>query len=113
VGCNNGEFLFEAASRAHGISSVRFWEGNAVRKRKRSKRERRQERKSAEPFSEGSGGLHGSFLAPGSPPPGMDEELTAAFQRNIRNSPIWNLMVQEFGEEKAEELLKEFKAEIR
>ena len=57
-------------------------------------------------------GLHS--LIPGLPP--SEEklaEMTAAYQENIRNSEIFTLMVKQFGKEKAEEMLKDFKVEIK
>jgi hypothetical protein len=57
-------------------------------------------------------GLHA--ITPGHPP--SEEklaEMTAVYQKNIRNSEIFTLMVKQFGKEKAEEMLKEFKVEIR
>lgn len=36
------------------------------------------------------------------------KKMTKEYQKNIRNSPIWDEMVQQNGKEKAEELLKEF-----
>jgi len=59
-----------------------------------------------------SEGLHS--LMPGQPP--SEEklaEITAAYQKNIRNSEIFTLMVKQYGKEKAEEMLKEFKVELR
>lgn len=41
------------------------------------------------------------------------EVLTRNFQREIRNSELWPQMVAEFGEAKAEELLKQCKGELR
>jgi len=35
------------------------------------------------------------------------------FQKELRNSEIWDQMVAEFGEEKAEQILKECKAEVK
>jgi hypothetical protein len=35
------------------------------------------------------------------------------YQNQVRSSPLWDEMVNEFGKEKAEELLKEFKAEAQ
>ena len=43
----------------------------------------------------------------------FSDRLSDAFQRNIRDSELWNQMVAEFGEEKALELLKGCKAEIK
>jgi hypothetical protein len=57
-------------------------------------------------------GIH--YLVPGSPPtPEKLEEMTKQYQENIRNSPLWGMMVKQFGREKAEELLKECRAELR
>jgi hypothetical protein len=39
--------------------------------------------------------------------------FTKNFQKQIRNSEIWDQMVAEFGEEKAERILKECKAEVK
>jgi hypothetical protein len=41
------------------------------------------------------------------------EVLTRNFQKEIRNSEMWPQMVAEFGEEKAEALLKQCKGELR
>ncbi len=41
------------------------------------------------------------------------EVLTRNFQKEIRNSEFWPMMVAEFGEEKAEQLLRECKGELR
>jgi len=41
------------------------------------------------------------------------EVLTRNFQKEIRNSEFWPKMVAEFGEEKAEQLLRECKGELR
>lgn len=43
----------------------------------------------------------------------MLEEMTKQYQENIRNSPLWDIMVKQFGAEKAEALLKECRAELR
>jgi hypothetical protein len=39
--------------------------------------------------------------------------MAREYQKQIRNSPLWDEMVQKYGKEKAEKLLKEFKAEVR
>jgi hypothetical protein len=41
------------------------------------------------------------------------EVLTRNFQKEIGNSAIWPRMVAEFGEAKAEELLKQCKGELK
>ena len=43
----------------------------------------------------------------------VTNRLTANFQRELRNSELWGEMVAEFGEKRAEELLRECKAELR
>jgi len=60
---------------------------------------------------EDENGIH--FLMQGPEPSSeMMEELTKKYQENIRNSPLWEIMVSEFGPEKAEEVLKKFQAKI-
>ena len=41
------------------------------------------------------------------------ERMTKEYQRNIRNSPLWYDMVSQFGLEKANEMLLEFRVERR
>ena len=43
----------------------------------------------------------------------LSARLTANFQREVRQSALWDQMVAEFGEERAEELLRECKAEVK
>jgi len=43
----------------------------------------------------------------------FSERLTVNFQKQVRNSKIWDQMVAQFGEERAEELLREMKAEFK
>ena len=43
----------------------------------------------------------------------ISDVFTKNFQKQIRNSEIWDQMVSEFGEEKAERILKECKAEVK
>ena len=64
----------------------------------------------AEPTSDAD--AFATLTVPGVPPPGLADEMTARFQKDIRNSPLWDQMVDEFGAEKAEELLLQFKARI-
>lgn len=56
-------------------------------------------------------GFH--LVAPGEPPLGFKEKLTENFQKQIQSSPLWPQMVAKFGEEKALELLKQCKADIK
>jgi hypothetical protein len=43
----------------------------------------------------------------------ISDLFTKNFQKELRNSEIWDQMVAEFGEEKAERILKECKAEVK
>lgn len=49
----------------------------------------------------------------GKPTSSEIKQMTKDYQNQIRNSPLWDEMINEFGQEKAEELLKEFKAEVK
>lgn len=56
-------------------------------------------------------GVH--FAAPGTPPsPEQLEQLTKAYQKQIRHSPLWNELVQTYGKKHAEELLKQCHAKL-
>jgi hypothetical protein len=44
---------------------------------------------------------------------GFSDRLTANFQKEIRNSELWDQIVAEFGEKRAEELLRQCKAELK
>ncbi|MGB7568264.1 MAG: hypothetical protein WBM07_10410 [Chitinivibrionales bacterium] len=41
------------------------------------------------------------------------EALTLKYQENIRKSEIWSQIVKQYGKDEAENLLKEFRVEIR
>jgi hypothetical protein len=57
-------------------------------------------------------GVHA--LVPGTrPSKSLLAEMTRRFQDKIHHSPVWDQMVQEFGEEKAEQLLRQCKAETQ
>ena len=43
----------------------------------------------------------------------FSDRLTRNFQQELRKSELWDKMVAEFGEERAEELLKECKADMK
>jgi hypothetical protein len=43
----------------------------------------------------------------------LADEITLNFQKELRKTAIWDEMVAEFGEQRAEELLKECKAEVK
>lgn len=53
-------------------------------------------------------------LMPGEPPSASElAALSAAYQQRVRESPLWDAMVKELGEQKAAEVLKEFKAKLQ
>jgi len=57
-------------------------------------------------------GLH--CITPDSPSsPEQLEKMNKEYQKQIQNSPLWNEMVKQFGENKAEELLKEFQVKLK
>ena len=62
-----------------------------------------------------SDGLHA--LVPGvpgvAPSPEALQEASRLYQKSIRNSPLWDEMVKQFGEKEAERLLLEFRVEVR
>jgi hypothetical protein len=59
----------------------------------------------------GEDGMH--IAAPGRPPsPGQLKRMTKEYQKQVRNSPIWHRMVKQFGQQKAEEMLKEFQVKL-
>jgi hypothetical protein len=86
-------------------------------RKSRLKRERRKTRDMRSPAPIGSTwidqeGLH-AVLPGAAPSSEMMEEMTKQYQKSIRQSPIWDELVRRFGRKKAEELLKECKAELR
>ena len=82
-------------------------------KKSRKRKAKRKARPSAAgpiPWLE-TDGLHA--LIPGLPPsPKMLDEMTELYQQNIRNSPLWEEMVKQFGEEEAERILREFRVKL-
>lgn len=87
-------------------------------KKSRKKRERREAKQndtsiySGHPMSwQDEEGLH--FVSPGSAPsPEQVAAMTKEYQNQIRNSPLWHEMVNQFGLKKAEELLKQCQVKI-
>lgn len=43
----------------------------------------------------------------------ISNRLTENFQRELRKSELWDQVVAEFGEKRAEEMLRECKAEVK
>lgn len=86
---------------------------------KKSKRKKRKSNpKAINPFpdtvmwQDDYGQVHS--LMPGPKPSRQKlEEMTNVYQENIRKSPLWNMMVKQFGPEKSEELLKECRVELK
>jgi hypothetical protein len=80
-----------------------------VRNKKKRKKLKKDKRMSTWIESDG---VHS--IMPGKPPsPEMMDKISKKFQENIRKSPLWDEMVKKYGRKKAEELLKEFRAELR
>ena len=105
----------------------RFWrEGIGIGRRSRLKRQRRRQaaaQQSATPLDEAlptraeaiawtdQDGLH--TLVPGdAPTPEQLDEMCRIYQQKIRQSPLWQQMLDEFGPAEAERLLKQFRAEL-
>ena len=82
------------------------------KKKKNLKRKKSQIQSSLPSFSwMEKDGFH--FAMPGvSPSPEQLEKMTDEYQKQIRNSPMWDDMVREFGKEKAEKLLKQCRAKL-
>ena len=59
-----------------------------------------------------SDGYH-AFIAGERPSQSELDKMTAEYRANIRKSPLWQEMIKQYGEKKAEELLQEFNVELR
>ncbi len=57
-------------------------------------------------------GMH-AILPGDAPTPEEMEALTRKYQEGIRQSPLWDKMLKEYGPEEAERLLLQCKAEVR
>ena len=57
-------------------------------------------------------GYH-AFIAGERPSQAELDKMTAEYRANIRKSPLWKEILRQYGEEKAEEILKECKVELR
>ena len=106
-----GRAALEMVTRGRGRGAAFFAMG-------RRKPKRRNRRKSRGPGAVPGGpwldeeGLH--VLQPGDASQAAPlAALTRAYQAHIRNSPLWDEMVREFGVERAEQLLQEFRVEQR
>lgn len=57
-------------------------------------------------------GVHAIF--PGQPPDAQTlERMTEIFQRKIRESPLFDELVKQFGQSRAEEILRECQAKLQ
>ncbi len=57
-------------------------------------------------------GLH-ALVPAVAPAEVIEDEMTRNFQEKLRKSPLWDEMVKQYGLEKAEELLKQCRAEVK
>ena len=86
-------------------------------RKSRQKRERRQTESMGSTAPIGSTwldqeGMHA--VLPGSAPsPAMLEQMTEQYQQAIRQSPMWDEMVRQFGEKRAKELLEQCTAKLK
>ena len=80
-------------------------------KKKRHRRQTRQADVSSPPLSPDHEGLHALL---GGRPPSQEllDQMTKVYQQNIRNSPLWDMMVQEVGAEEAERMLQKFQVKL-
>jgi len=88
-----------------------------AKKKKKKRKKRKSNQQAATPIHTAAPmwmdeeGVHALF--PGQqPPPEFLDLLTENFQKELRNSPMWDQMVQQFGEEEAEKLLKQCRAKF-
>jgi len=55
-------------------------------------------------------GFH--MLLPGVPTPEFLEELSRNFQEQLRCSPLWTGLIQQYGRERAEQILQQCRAQL-
>ena len=80
-------------------------------KTKRHRRETRQPDVSSPALRPDHEGVHA--LLPGRPPSQeLLDQMSKVYQQNIRKSPLWDVMVQEFGAEEAERMLQQFQVKL-
>jgi len=91
--------------------------GKKKRQRSKRRKQRKRNRVTATLLPDSGltwmdeGGVHA--LLPGEqPPPKFLELLTESFQKELRNSPMWDQMVEQFGEQEAEKLIKQCQAKF-
>ena len=83
-------------------------------KKSRLKRERRDLRaQNILPVWDDEVGIHTVVpVLPGVSTSEMQKKMTIEYQKTIKESPVWSKIVEEFGKEKAEALLKQCEAKI-
>ena len=95
----------------------RWTEARSAETEKMGKRKRRRKKKSKQEEKEGiswmaEDGMHA--LMPGEEPSAEKlAEMTKEYQKEIRKSALWKEMVETLGREKAEEVLRGFRVELR
>jgi len=83
-----------------------------AKKNKKQKYKKPQTKSSLPSFSwTEHDGIHFAMLGETASPEQL-ERITKEYQKQIRNSPLWDDMVRKFGKEKAEELLKQCRAKL-
>ncbi len=88
-----------------------------AKKKKKKRKKRKRNQKAQRPIDTGvpvwmdEAGVQAFF--PGKqPPPEFLDLLTEHLQKELRNSAMWDQMVEQFGEEEAEKLLKQCRAKF-
>ena len=83
-------------------------------RKSRLKRERRQMRELHDASFMNIEGFHASVpIPPGKSVEEIQSKITAEYQKNIKASPVWDEIVKMYGEDEAENILKEFEAKIQ
>jgi hypothetical protein len=52
------------------------------------------------------------MLLPGVPTPELLEELSRNLQEQLRHSPLWNELIEQYGQERAEQILQRCRAQL-
>ena len=85
--------------------------GSGKKYKKCCKQHIEEQHKGSDPWMDEEG-LH--IIGKGAPPsPEEQERMTNEYQKKIKKSPMWEMMVKEYGEEKAKEMLKEFQVQVK
>ena len=83
---------------------------------RRIRRRQKKKRETASPEMAASwlepDGFH-ALIPSGNLSPEALDQASKNYQKSIRESPLWDEMVQQFGEQEAERMLLEFRVQIR